>query len=83
MNIIYVLIPIAMIFVTIAVIVFFWAVKSNQYDDLDREGVNILFDEDVQPSNPMKKTQREPEKSEIKSPQTTPLKTSDIKPDAN
>ena len=83
MNIIYVLIPIAMIFVTIAVIVFFWAVKSNQYDDLDREGVNILFDEDVQPSNPMKKTQKESEKQEIKSPETTPLKTSDIKPDAH
>lgn len=83
MNIIYVLIPIAMIFVTIAVIVFFWAVKSNQYDDLDREGVNILFDEDVQPSKSMKKTQTESEKQEIKSPETTPLKTSDIKPDAH
>jgi len=50
MNIIYVLIPIAMIFVAIGVAVFFWAVKSNQYDDLDREGVNILFDEDLQNS---------------------------------
>ena len=47
MSIIYVLIPIAMIFVAIAVLVFFWAVKSNQYDDLDREAVNILFDEDL------------------------------------
>ena len=47
MSIIYVLIPIAMIFVAIAVLVFFWAVKSNQYEDLDREAVNILFDEDV------------------------------------
>ena len=37
-----------MIFVAIAVIVFFWAVKSNQYDDLDREGSNILFDDDPQ-----------------------------------
>lgn len=50
MSIIYVLIPIAMLFVTIAVIVFFWAVKSNQYEDLDREGVNILFDEEVSPA---------------------------------
>lgn len=46
MSIIYVLIPIAMLFVTIAVIIFFWAVKSNQFDDLDREGINILFDEE-------------------------------------
>jgi cbb3-type cytochrome oxidase maturation protein len=50
MNIIYVLIPIAMIFVAIGVLVFFWAVKSNQYDDLDREAVNILFDEDIEQS---------------------------------
>jgi len=53
MSIIYVLIPIAIIFVTIAIIVFFWAVKSNQYDDLDREGVNILFDEDINQSKPL------------------------------
>lgn len=49
MSIIYVLIPIAMLFVAIAVMIFFWAVKSNQYEDLDREGVNILFDEEVPP----------------------------------
>lgn len=36
MSIIYVLIPIAMLFVLIAVGVFFWAVKSDQFDDLER-----------------------------------------------
>ncbi|RJG40150.1 cbb3-type cytochrome oxidase assembly protein CcoS [Motilimonas pumila] len=46
MSIIYILIPIAIIFVTVAVVLFFWAVKSDQFEDLDREGVNILFDED-------------------------------------
>ncbi|UJF20722.1 cbb3-type cytochrome oxidase assembly protein CcoS [Shewanella sp. OMA3-2] len=48
MSIIYVLIPIAMLFVLIAVIVFFWAVKSEQFDDLDRQSVSILFDDDSQ-----------------------------------
>lgn len=48
MSIIYVLIPIAMLFVGIAIWVFFWAVKSDQYEDLDREGINILFDEDLE-----------------------------------
>lgn len=47
MEIIYVLIPIAMIFVAIAVMVFFWAVKSEQFDDLDRQSVSILFDENI------------------------------------
>lgn len=52
MEIIYVLIPIAMIFVAIAVMVFFWAVKSEQFDDLDRQSVSILFDENTdKPSN--------------------------------
>jgi cbb3-type cytochrome oxidase maturation protein len=47
MNIIYVLIPIAMLFVAIAVTIFFWAVKSEQFDDLDRQSVSILFDDDL------------------------------------
>lgn len=50
MSIIYVLIPIAMLFVLIAIGVFFWAVKSEQFDDLDRQSVSILFDDDVKPA---------------------------------
>ncbi|HIF9290611.1 cbb3-type cytochrome oxidase assembly protein CcoS [Photobacterium damselae] len=42
----YILIPIAIIFVIIAVAIFIWAVKSDQYDDLERQGSNILFEED-------------------------------------
>ncbi|AWK81908.1 cbb3-type cytochrome oxidase assembly protein CcoS [Photobacterium damselae] len=42
----YILIPIAIIFVIIAVTIFLWAVKSDQYDDLERQGSNILFEED-------------------------------------
>ncbi|ABO23857.1 cbb3-type cytochrome oxidase assembly protein CcoS [Shewanella loihica] len=47
MSIIYVLIPIAMLFVLVAVGIFFWAVKSEQFDDLDRQSVSILFDDDI------------------------------------
>ncbi|HIF9476096.1 TPA: cbb3-type cytochrome oxidase assembly protein CcoS [Photobacterium damselae] len=42
----YILIPIAIIFIIIAVAIFLWAVKSDQYDDLERQGSNILFEED-------------------------------------
>ncbi|MBM7072660.1 cbb3-type cytochrome oxidase assembly protein CcoS [Shewanella sp. 202IG2-18] len=48
MSIIYVLIPIAMLFVAIAVAVFFWAVKSEQFDDLNRQGSSILFEDDAE-----------------------------------
>ncbi|WP_394205979.1 cbb3-type cytochrome oxidase assembly protein CcoS [Shewanella waksmanii] len=51
MSIIYVLIPIAMLFVLIAVGIFFWAVKSEQFDDLDRQSVSILFDDDIKPKS--------------------------------
>ncbi|WP_100641359.1 cbb3-type cytochrome oxidase assembly protein CcoS [Alteromonas facilis] len=49
MTIIYVLIPIAIIIVAIAIGVFFWAVRSNQFDDLERQGYSILFDDDLSP----------------------------------
>lgn len=47
MSIIYVLIPLAIVIVGIAVSIFFWAVRSNQFDDLDRQGYSILFDDDI------------------------------------
>ncbi|MDX1392121.1 MAG: cbb3-type cytochrome oxidase assembly protein CcoS [Rheinheimera sp.] len=50
MSVIYVLIPIAILFVIIGLAVFFWAVRSKQFDDLDKEGFSILFD-DNKPKN--------------------------------
>lgn len=47
MNIIYVLIPLAVIIVALAIAVFFWAVRSKQFEDLDRQGYSILFDDDL------------------------------------
>jgi len=44
MSIIFVLIPIAVLFVLIGLGVFFWAVRSRQFDDLDKEAYSILFD---------------------------------------
>lgn len=46
MDSLYVLIPIALLFVLIAVGVFLWAVRSDQFEDLERQGMNILLDED-------------------------------------
>ena len=46
MESLYLLIPLSLIFIGIAIGIFFWAVKSGQYDDLEREGERILFDDD-------------------------------------
>ncbi|MBL4742426.1 MAG: cbb3-type cytochrome oxidase assembly protein CcoS, partial [Idiomarina sp.] len=40
------LIPVAILFVILAVVIFFWAVKSNQFEDIEREGMRILLDDD-------------------------------------
>lgn len=45
MDSLFILIPIALVFVFIAVRIFMWSVKSGQFDDLDTEGRRILFDE--------------------------------------
>ncbi|KKO46663.1 hypothetical protein WG68_05100 [Arsukibacterium ikkense] len=52
MSIIYVLIPIAILFVMLGLAIFFWAVRSKQFEDLDKEGFSILFDEDQQEKQP-------------------------------
>jgi cbb3-type cytochrome oxidase maturation protein len=44
-NIIYVLIPLSVILMVLAIGFFFWAVKNDQFDDLDTPALDIL-DED-------------------------------------
>ena len=46
MDSIFLLVPIVIFFVACAVKLFFWAVNSGQYDDLETEGRRILFDDD-------------------------------------
>lgn len=50
MDIIYVLVPLSILLLGIAVMVFFWAVKNGQFDDMESPAHKILFDED-QPSS--------------------------------
>jgi len=45
MSIIYILIPVAIVFTALGVYLFFWAVKTEQFDDLEKQGMSILFDE--------------------------------------
>lgn len=49
MDSLYVLIPIAILFVIVAVAIFFWAVRSDQFEDLERQGMSILLDDDSKP----------------------------------
>jgi len=51
MEAIYLLIPIALILVIIGIAVFFWAVKNDQFDDLEGPAHSILFDDDLPEKN--------------------------------
>ena len=46
MDILYLLIPISIIFVVIIAWVFVWSVKSGQYDDMEGPAYKILMDND-------------------------------------
>ncbi len=46
MAALYILIPVAVVLVALAIWVFFWAVDSGQYDDLDGPAHSILFDDE-------------------------------------
>ncbi|MFZ5604969.1 MAG: cbb3-type cytochrome oxidase assembly protein CcoS [Pseudomonadota bacterium] len=61
MDVIYFLIPLALVLLVAAVWAFFWAVKHDQFEDLDREANRILFDEDIaRPKKPNPTGPQEP-----------------------
>ena len=41
MEVIYLLVPLSLAFISIGIYVFFWAIKSEQFDDM--EGQRIAF----------------------------------------
>lgn len=51
MDSLYLLIPVAIVFVAIGIKLLLWAIDSGQYDDLDKEGWRILADDDA-PAKP-------------------------------
>jgi len=51
MNILYLLIPLALLLLGVAVWIFFWAVGSGQFDDLDTPAMRIVMDDDTKPDD--------------------------------
>ena len=49
MSILYVLIPLALLLLGLAVWAFFWAVGSGQFDDLDTPAMRVVMDDDKKP----------------------------------
>lgn len=49
MSILYLLIPLGLVLLGIAVWAFFWAVGSGQFDDLKSPGWSVVMDDDKAP----------------------------------
>ena len=49
MNIIFILIPLGLILLLLAVAAFFWAVRSGQFDDLESPAWRVVLDDDRAP----------------------------------
>lgn len=49
MSVIYIVLPLALVIVGIAVAAFVWAARRGQFDDLDTPGVRMLHDDDPAP----------------------------------
>lgn len=51
MEIIFITVPVTLVFIAVGVAIFFWASKGGQFDDLDGPAHRILFDEDQAPES--------------------------------
>ena len=49
MDSLYLLIPIALVFVAVGIKLLLWAIDNGQYDDLDKEAWRILARDDPKP----------------------------------
>ena len=48
MEIVFILIPVSLVIVVIALWAFVWSVRNDQYDDLEKEAYRILIDEEIE-----------------------------------
>lgn len=49
MSMIFVLIPLAIMLLAVAVWALLWAIKSGQFDDLESHGWSVVLDDDQKP----------------------------------
>ncbi len=45
MSVLYLLIPIGIIFLLLAVLFFFWAIKNGQFDDMESQALKIVIED--------------------------------------
>lgn len=66
MEIIFITVPITLLFIASGVAIFFWANKGGQFDDLDSPAHRILFDDDIEPNEKKPLADSTPDEDETK-----------------
>lgn len=59
MEIVFILIPVSLVIVGVALWAFVWSVRNGQFEDLEKEAYAILFDEDGEPGKEHTSDKRE------------------------
>ena len=59
MNILFLLIPISLVLLSLAIWAFFWAVKHDQFEDLEGPAYSILFDDEDEVKKPTEENEQE------------------------
>lgn len=59
MDILYLLIPLSLVFVVVIAVVFLWAVKSGQFEDMEGPAHRILMDDDTFDELPRKSDEKQ------------------------
>jgi len=49
MTMLYVLIPLAVVLLAVAIWAMLWAIRTGQFDDLDSHGWSVVLDDDQKP----------------------------------
>ena len=63
MSMLYVLIPLAVVLLAIAVWALLWAIKNGQFDDLETHGWSVVLDDDQKPP-PVEDSEETPSKDD-------------------
>jgi cbb3-type cytochrome oxidase maturation protein len=62
MSVVYIVLPLALIFVVVALLVFVRAVRAGQFDDMETPGMRVLHDDT--PKEQAEKNEPDPNKNE-------------------
>jgi len=52
MNVLYFLVPLALILAALGVWAFVWSVKSGQFEDVETPGIRMLFEDEIASPDP-------------------------------